>query len=341
MQRECDAGALPRMPTLGLHCLRDQAGKWNLLLRARMKTDIWYPFYPGDYQRDTQHLTTLEHGAYRLLIDACYCRGGSLPANDGDLARICRLQPHEWAEIRNRIADFFVTDTVTDTVTGAVTWTHKRVLRDLQHLKHRLQARSKQTEAARMTLKARKTPVTDTVTDPVTDTVTTSYPDPYSDPYSDPDPKAQSQSESHTGSVRGELLLDVPPNPTPEELAEKQLQENAGRIYEAYPRKVAKQVAIKAIAAALANKPYGELLVLTASFAEHCRKLKKEQRYIPHPATWFNQARYDDALEIGYSPESNEIQEPIRSAVIDIDQIPCKHNKIPQTTPSAPMPTTS
>ena len=81
------------------------------------------PWYPGDYQRDTQHLTTLEHGAYRLLIDACWCRAGSLPSDDGDLARIVHLQPQEWLSIRPRMAAFFQ-------INNGI-WTHKRVTSEL------------------------------------------------------------------------------------------------------------------------------------------------------------------------------------------------------------------
>jgi len=35
----------------------------------------WYPHYPGDYARDTQQLSLLEHGAYRLLMDHYYSTG--------------------------------------------------------------------------------------------------------------------------------------------------------------------------------------------------------------------------------------------------------------------------
>lgn len=35
----------------------------------------WYPRYPGDYSKDTAHLSMLEHGAYILLLDHYYSTG--------------------------------------------------------------------------------------------------------------------------------------------------------------------------------------------------------------------------------------------------------------------------
>ena len=35
----------------------------------------WYSFYPGDYGRDTGHLSLIEHGAYRTLMDHYYATG--------------------------------------------------------------------------------------------------------------------------------------------------------------------------------------------------------------------------------------------------------------------------
>lgn len=125
-----------------------------------MKSDIWYPFYPGDYHRDTQHLTTLEHGAYRLLIDACWCRGGKLPNDDGDLARIVGLTPDEWSKIKIRIAPFFQHD--------GESWTHNRVTKELNNAKENAEKQAKRTEAARTALQTKRKSVTETVTDNVT-----------------------------------------------------------------------------------------------------------------------------------------------------------------------------
>jgi uncharacterized protein YdaU (DUF1376 family) len=50
----------------------------------------WYAHYPGDYGRDTAHLSLVEHGAYRLLLDHYYATAAPLPTEDTALYRICR-----------------------------------------------------------------------------------------------------------------------------------------------------------------------------------------------------------------------------------------------------------
>ena len=68
------------------------------------------------------------------------------------------------------------------------------------------------------------------------------------------------------------------------------------QLYAAYPRKVGKQAALKAIRAALAritredaaNWMLGRVQKFAASPAGQAGE------YTPHPSTWFNQGRYDD-----------------------------------------------
>lgn len=67
---------------------------------------IWMPMYWADYQKKTGHLSTVEHGAYMLLISH-YWVNGSLPDDDKKLSRITRLSMDEWMEIRSTIAEFF------------------------------------------------------------------------------------------------------------------------------------------------------------------------------------------------------------------------------------------
>jgi uncharacterized protein YdaU (DUF1376 family) len=64
-------------------------------------------FYPGDYLRDTGHLSTEEHGAYLLLLWHAWTQSGVLPADDEMLRRITRLAPKTWARSRGVVLAFF------------------------------------------------------------------------------------------------------------------------------------------------------------------------------------------------------------------------------------------
>ena len=76
-------------------------------------------FYPTDYLSDTQHLTTVEHGAYLLLIMNYWQRGTPLPDDDRRLSGIARLSLEHWLNVRSTLVEFFV---VEDGM-----WRHKRV----------------------------------------------------------------------------------------------------------------------------------------------------------------------------------------------------------------------
>lgn len=50
----------------------------------------YYEHHLGDYMRDTAHLSMLEEGAYRRLIDVYYVRQGPLPATEKEIFRLAR-----------------------------------------------------------------------------------------------------------------------------------------------------------------------------------------------------------------------------------------------------------
>jgi uncharacterized protein YdaU (DUF1376 family) len=82
----------------------------------------WFPFWVGDYIRDTARLTTEAHGAYLLLILDYWAKGA--PPDDNDtLASIARLSPDAWVKLRPKIVPFFCI------VDGM--WTHKRIEKEL------------------------------------------------------------------------------------------------------------------------------------------------------------------------------------------------------------------
>ena len=91
----------------------------------------WMPLYVADYLADTGHLSTVEHGAYLLLI-MHYWQNGALPADEVKLARICRLPPREWAVVRETLADFFQPG-----------WRHERIERELSAAREAYERRAK------------------------------------------------------------------------------------------------------------------------------------------------------------------------------------------------------
>jgi len=69
------------------------------------------PLWTDAYLGDTTHLTTLEHGAYLLLLIAAWrspeCR---LPNDDKRLARYAKLGPGQWRRIKDVVMEFFTVD---------------------------------------------------------------------------------------------------------------------------------------------------------------------------------------------------------------------------------------
>ena len=67
----------------------------------------FYPHFLGDYARDTAHLSILEHGAYRLMLDHCYATEKPLPAEKASLYRICKALTAAERKAVDSIADQF------------------------------------------------------------------------------------------------------------------------------------------------------------------------------------------------------------------------------------------
>lgn len=68
---------------------------------------LWMPLCPADYLKDTRHLSTLEHGAYLLLLMAAWNDSGKLPADPARLARIAVLDAAQWSEVGPVVMAFF------------------------------------------------------------------------------------------------------------------------------------------------------------------------------------------------------------------------------------------
>lgn len=65
------------------------------------------PLWTDAYLADTGHLTTLEHGAYMLLLMTMWRAGGSLPDDDTRLMRFTKTNSAQWTKIKPVIMEFF------------------------------------------------------------------------------------------------------------------------------------------------------------------------------------------------------------------------------------------
>jgi hypothetical protein len=78
--------------------------------------------------------------------------------------------------------------------------------------------------------------------------------------------------------------------------------DKAETIYDLYPRKAARPFALKAIRRAISKFGFDHLLNATINYRETAKKV--DPKFIPYPATWFNQERFNDTAA---APESTSL----------------------------------
>jgi uncharacterized protein YdaU (DUF1376 family) len=79
----------------------------------------YYKFNIADYRKDTGHLSTIEHGIYRQLIDWYYLDEQPIPEETQVVIRRLRLGSDEVTFLQNILSDFFVL--------GKTGYKHKRI----------------------------------------------------------------------------------------------------------------------------------------------------------------------------------------------------------------------
>lgn len=90
--------------------------------------------YVSDFLGDTLDLSTEGIGAYMLLLMAMWNAGGSLPDDDGKLARITRMSVKRWRAVAADLLNFFERDK------GRIT--HQRLTKELQKSESKSQSRA-------------------------------------------------------------------------------------------------------------------------------------------------------------------------------------------------------
>lgn len=101
----------------------------------------YYEHHLGDYFKDAGHLSMIEHGAYRLLLDAYYIREAPLPA---EIKECCKLARASYKPERDAVAyvlrEFFKL--------RADGWHQDRADREIERYKDK-QAKAKRSAEAR------------------------------------------------------------------------------------------------------------------------------------------------------------------------------------------------
>lgn len=93
----------------------------------------YYSHHIGDYLIDTAHLSILEDGVYRRLMDRYYTTEQPLTSDEQVLFRVIRARTEEEKEaVRTVLAEFFV-------LTNGV-WTHKRCDAEIAAFKSKAEA---------------------------------------------------------------------------------------------------------------------------------------------------------------------------------------------------------
>ena len=110
----------------------------------------------------------------------------------------------------------------------------------------------------------------------------------------------------HTPSPPYNPPVTPPKHPPQEKLSREDAEELFGEFWGAYPRKTAKANALKSWLKIKPDKPLAQRIILAVrEQAKSPQWTRDDGQYIPHPATWLNQRRWEDETEPSPSALAN------------------------------------
>jgi uncharacterized protein YdaU (DUF1376 family) len=218
----------------------------------------FFKHHIGDYRRDTSHLTLIEHGAYRQLLDTYYLHEQPIPLEtELVFRRLSARTDEEKQAIVTVLNEFFE-----QTETG---WSHGRCDDEIAEYHSRA-------DLARANGKRGGRPKK-------TESVISENRD-GADEETKPKANHKPQTNNHKPTSMG---VDV---------------DRFAEFWVAYPRKVAKPEALKAWIKIKPNDEVCSAIMAGLEAAKRSRDWTKEGgQFIPHPATWLNQHRWEDQLD--------------------------------------------
>jgi len=236
------------------------------------------PFYTDAYLADTTHLTTEEHGAYLLLLFAAWRSPGcSLRDDDAFLARVAKVTPDRWRKrLRPILAPFW-------RIQGGI-WTQKKQ----QSVREKLGAISeKRAKAARQVREAK--PLAERETVPANEGANGQQTGPY--------PKPNTKTKESP--------------PTVPLLGDERVLEEFEVWWQAYPRKIGRRATLEAYQRVRAEAGADQLLAAVKAAAAAWKAEGTQDRFIPHPANWLEQRRWQN---VAPAPAPDAPAEPIELA---------------------------
>lgn len=95
----------------------------------------WYPHHIAEYDSKTKHLSLLEHGAFRRLLDHYYATCKPLPNGTEQLLRVClAFAPEEKQAVLKVVNEFFILE--------ADGWHNKRADEEIERRSKIMEIRS-------------------------------------------------------------------------------------------------------------------------------------------------------------------------------------------------------
>lgn len=233
-----------------------------------------FPLWTDAYLADTGHLTTIEHGAYLLLLMTMWRAGGSLPKDDKQLARYARMSTAQWVRIKPTMMPFFRV--------SADSITQGRLTDELVAVRQKSERQSNSARAKWRKNRDMRHADADAES-PVRDMPDASHID--ASQTLNLKEEDKSSSYSRKTSSRKSTVSD---------LIEAEFLET---FWPAYPRKVDRKDALRAFRKARKRVDLATIMTGLEAYARD--SLKSEPQFIRHAATWLNADSWEN-----YQPQA-------------------------------------
>ena len=220
-------------------------------------------WYPTDYRRDTALLSRMANLAYRCLLERLWELDGYLPLDMKRLARLVDFTVPQFTRIWPEIEHFFVVED------GQIS--SARVLRDLKTAQNRSKTNQKSAEK-------RWKKESGIESNPLKQNEPT-----------DANAYANAMNtNTNTNTIKEEKI----PSVSRSSEAERHFDE----FWDLYPRKQGKGAAKRKFLTVSKTTQFSDLMDGLRRSIDHWEAKGTEPQFIPLPATWLNQGRWEDEL---------------------------------------------